>query len=222
MKIKFESAKLPATGNLVVLAASGAKLSALGRQADKTSGGCLTKAMKAVDFKGESGAILQLLTPAKLGVTRLFVIGIGDPDNLVVTVPVTLIPRAIVIVLVCCRSVAVVTFAAPCMTPQSGSPRLTSIQTRRSSRGDQRTPSPRSVSAAWTSSACIGLTLCCTDMGERYTIISSDSHAGGSMAMYQEYLADEWQEEFAEWRSAVETHGEAALKATALQRYRNK
>lgn len=27
--------------------------------------------------------------------------------------------------------------------------------------------------------------------------------------------------EFDEWRTAVETHGEAALKATALQRYRN-
>ena len=27
-------------------------------------------------------------------------------------------------------------------------------------------------------------------------------------------------EEFAEWRRAVETHGEAALKATALQKYR--
>lgn len=27
-------------------------------------------------------------------------------------------------------------------------------------------------------------------------------------------------DEFQEWRTAVETHGEAALKATALQRYR--
>ena len=28
------------------------------------------------------------------------------------------------------------------------------------------------------------------------------------------------EDEFQEWRDAVETHGEAALKATALQRYR--
>ncbi len=28
------------------------------------------------------------------------------------------------------------------------------------------------------------------------------------------------EEEFAEWRNAVEQHGEAALKATMLQRYR--
>ena len=39
-------------------------------------------------------------------------------------------------------------------------------------------------------------------MGDRYTIISADSHAGGNMAMYEEYLADEWREEFAEWRGA--------------------
>ncbi len=28
------------------------------------------------------------------------------------------------------------------------------------------------------------------------------------------------EDEFAEWKNAVETHGEAALKATALQKYR--
>ncbi len=32
---------------------------------------------------------------------------------------------------------------------------------------------------------------------ERYTIISADSHAGGNMAMYEEYLADEWRDAFA-------------------------
>lgn len=39
-------------------------------------------------------------------------------------------------------------------------------------------------------------------MSERYTIISADSHAGGNMAMYEEYLAEEWKEEFARWRGA--------------------
>ena len=36
-------------------------------------------------------------------------------------------------------------------------------------------------------------------------------------AMTDYNLSDE---EFAEWEKAVETHGEAALKATALQKYR--
>ena len=39
-------------------------------------------------------------------------------------------------------------------------------------------------------------------MSERYTIISADSHAGGNMAMYEEYLADEWRDAFGEWRGA--------------------
>ncbi len=82
MKIKFDSAKLPTSGNLVLLAATNAKLSGLGQQADKASGGHVSEAMKAAEFKGESGTVLQLLTPAKLGLTRLLVVGIGDADKL--------------------------------------------------------------------------------------------------------------------------------------------
>jgi predicted TIM-barrel fold metal-dependent hydrolase len=33
-----------------------------------------------------------------------------------------------------------------------------------------------------------------------YTIISSDCHAGGNMAMYEEYLEDKWRDDFKEWR----------------------
>ena len=39
-------------------------------------------------------------------------------------------------------------------------------------------------------------------MSDRYTIITADSHAGGNMAMYEEYLAADWQDEFKEWRGA--------------------
>ena len=39
-------------------------------------------------------------------------------------------------------------------------------------------------------------------MSARYTIITADSHAGGNMAMYGEYLADDWQDEFKAWRGA--------------------
>ena len=34
----------------------------------------------------------------------------------------------------------------------------------------------------------------------KYTIISSDTHAGGSHAMYREFLAAEWHDEFDAWR----------------------
>ncbi len=41
-----------------------------------------------------------------------------------------------------------------------------------------------------------------TETTDRYTIISSDCHAGGRMAMYEEYLDKKWADEFAEWRGA--------------------
>ena len=37
---------------------------------------------------------------------------------------------------------------------------------------------------------------------QRYTIISSDCHAGGNMAAYEEYLDPAWRDEFNEWRGA--------------------
>lgn len=40
-----------------------------------------------------------------------------------------------------------------------------------------------------------------SDDEARYTIISCDCHAGGSMEQYGEYLADEWRDEFDTWRA---------------------
>jgi predicted TIM-barrel fold metal-dependent hydrolase len=39
-------------------------------------------------------------------------------------------------------------------------------------------------------------------MSDRYTIISADSHAGGNMSMYEQYLPSEWKDAFDEWRGA--------------------
>ena len=35
---------------------------------------------------------------------------------------------------------------------------------------------------------------------DRYTIISADTHAGGSHQQYREYLDAEWRDEFDAWR----------------------
>ncbi|HET6874613.1 MAG TPA: amidohydrolase family protein [Acidimicrobiales bacterium] len=37
-------------------------------------------------------------------------------------------------------------------------------------------------------------------MADKYTIISADTHAGGSHAQYREYLDEEWRDEFDAWR----------------------
>src|SRR5437763_7548080 len=39
-----------------------------------------------------------------------------------------------------------------------------------------------------------------TERARRYTVISSDCHAGADHATYREYLASEWHEEFDAWR----------------------
>src|SRR3954469_20485948 len=39
-----------------------------------------------------------------------------------------------------------------------------------------------------------------TQPSDRYTIISSDCHAGANHATYREYLTSEWHEEFDAWR----------------------
>jgi hypothetical protein len=39
-------------------------------------------------------------------------------------------------------------------------------------------------------------------MSERYTIISADCHAGGTMEMYREHLDPAWLDEFDAWRGA--------------------
>ena len=39
-----------------------------------------------------------------------------------------------------------------------------------------------------------------TETPDRYTIISADTHAGGSHREYREYLDPEWRDEFDAWR----------------------
>jgi hypothetical protein len=41
----------------------------------------------------------------------------------------------------------------------------------------------------------------------RYTIVSADCHAGGSMEQYAEYLDPAWREEFDAWRTKYRTRG---------------
>ena len=38
------------------------------------------------------------------------------------------------------------------------------------------------------------------DQNDRYTVISADTHAGGSHAMYREFLEEKWLDDFDAWR----------------------
>ena len=53
---------------------------------------------------------------------------------------------------------------------------------------------------------------------ERYTVISSDGHAGAELRQYKDYLASDWHDEFDAWADAYENPFADLLAATA---YRN-
>lgn len=82
MKISFAKPALPKTGALACLVASGAKLSGLAAQADEASGGALSKAIKARNFKGDSGQSVEILAPANMDIDHLLLLGIGKPAEL--------------------------------------------------------------------------------------------------------------------------------------------
>lgn len=56
------------------------------------------------------------------------------------------------------------------------------------------------------------------DPGARYTLVSSDGHAGAKIAAYKPYLASRWHDEFDAWAATYENPFADLLEATA---YRN-
>ncbi len=82
MKIKFATLKEPKKGIAVILAAKGAKLGATGEALDKSSGGQISRAIKAADFEGKRDSFLDIVAPAELNLKRIIVAGIGEASKL--------------------------------------------------------------------------------------------------------------------------------------------
>lgn len=78
MKISFSTPSLPRSGAIVVGVLSDRTLLATGQRLDKSTGGALTRAMKASRFKGASGQTLTVLAPAGTGASRVVLIGMGE------------------------------------------------------------------------------------------------------------------------------------------------
>jgi leucyl aminopeptidase len=67
----------------VVFAGDGVALSKTATDLDKKSGGAISKAAKAADFKGKAKATIEILAPHGIDVTRLLVVGTGkEPAEL--------------------------------------------------------------------------------------------------------------------------------------------
>ncbi len=82
MKIKFARPALPKRGTLVLLAEKGAKLGHLAQEADKASGGHLSRAMKSAGFEGKKDTFVDVPGVTGIGADRVLIAGIGDAGDL--------------------------------------------------------------------------------------------------------------------------------------------
>jgi leucyl aminopeptidase len=82
MKTRFAAPKLPSSGVLVMLAGEGAALPPAAAKLDKTAQDYLRRAFAAASFDGKRDQVADMLAPPGLGVSRLIVIGTGDPTKL--------------------------------------------------------------------------------------------------------------------------------------------
>ncbi|NYZ17013.1 leucyl aminopeptidase [Azospirillum sp. RWY-5-1] len=82
MKFSFAKPVLPKDGTVVVTVLADRRLGAAGQDLDGTTGGALTRAMKASRFTGKREETLAILAPAGVGLDRILLIGLGKPEDL--------------------------------------------------------------------------------------------------------------------------------------------
>jgi leucyl aminopeptidase len=82
LDISFAALSAEPEAASVVLAADGLDLGAKARELDTKSAGAVLKAAAAADFKGKFKSTIEVLAPAKLGIDRLIIAGIGKTASL--------------------------------------------------------------------------------------------------------------------------------------------
>jgi leucyl aminopeptidase len=82
MKVSFAALSLPQSGTLVLLAGEGPVLATFGEEADRASGGHVTRAMKAAKFEGKKDQTLDIVAPGDTKLDRIVVLGAGDVGKL--------------------------------------------------------------------------------------------------------------------------------------------
>ncbi len=83
LEISFAALADPPEATCVALAAQDLAYGARLKDLDAKSGGAVTKALGAAEFKGRARAAVEVLAPAKIDVQRLIVLGIGRTADLV-------------------------------------------------------------------------------------------------------------------------------------------
>lgn len=81
VKISFDSDALPTEGALVLAVGNKGTLGDHGQKLDKKTDGVLSAAIEANHFSGEKDQTLTLLHPAKTKLSRIVLVGIGNPAD---------------------------------------------------------------------------------------------------------------------------------------------
>jgi leucyl aminopeptidase len=82
MNVSFADIAMPKTGALAIFVAEGKALSGAAADIDKKTTGALKRAMKAAEFKGSKGQILDLISPKGLSASRVVVLGLGKAADI--------------------------------------------------------------------------------------------------------------------------------------------
>src|SRR5690348_11387741 len=81
LKIAFSPLNVPNQNALVLTVAADQKLGAQGTKLNQKWGGVVKRAMSASAFNGAKEQTLTIMVPAKSRLTRLVLVGIGDPTK---------------------------------------------------------------------------------------------------------------------------------------------
>ena len=82
LDISFAPFSADAEATTVVLVGEGFELGPKAKDLDTKSGGAIAKAAAAADYKGKMKSTIEILAPAKIGVERLIVAGLGKAASL--------------------------------------------------------------------------------------------------------------------------------------------
>ena len=75
---QFETLSTPESGAVVLFVGKSLNLGATANTLDEKSGGAISRAIKAADFKGGFCKTLQILAPAGVAIDQIVLIGLGD------------------------------------------------------------------------------------------------------------------------------------------------
>lgn len=82
MNISISDISIAKTGALALLVGEAASLKGIALDLDKATGGAIKRAMKAADFTGKSGSVVEIVGPHGIAASRVILIGVGKAGDL--------------------------------------------------------------------------------------------------------------------------------------------